>query len=399
MYLYLALSLASLVAAKTHLQETFTEESFSNWVTSDWKGKENMGKWDISSGDWYGDKDIARGMRTTEDAKFYAISKKLDEPFSNDGKTLVVQYAVKHEKKGTSFCGGGYIKLLPADIDQKTFGGDTPYYIMFGPDLCGYDVARVHLIFSKEGENMLKKDDIKLEWADKNEYTHLYTLIINPDNTYKVLVDNAERASGNLGDGQWSKFPLKERDDPNDVKPADWVDEPRIVDPEAKKPEDWDENEPKMVKDSSATKPADWDEAEDGEWEPPMIDNPKYKGKWSAPMIDNPAYKGVWAPKKIANPEYDGKSYIYNNIGVVGFELWVVNSGSIISNILITDSVEEATNHAAKIFSTDFVENEKTAKKELDEKNKPAKTEAEAEPEVDAEDLDAGDDAEEKEEL
>ena len=33
----------------------------------------------------------------------------------------------KHEKKDTSFCGGGYLKLLGADLDQKNFGGDSPY--------------------------------------------------------------------------------------------------------------------------------------------------------------------------------------------------------------------------------------------------------------------------------
>jgi len=365
-------AVASLASAKTHLLDSFTTDSFKQWVTSDWKGAENMGKWDISSGEWNGDAELGRGMRTTEDAKFYSISKKLDEPFTNEGKPLVVQYAVKHEKKGTSFCGGGYVKLLPSTVDQAKFGGDSPYFVMFGPDLCGYDVARVHLIFSKDGENMLKKEDIKLEWNDKNEFTHVYTLIVNPDNTYKVLIDNVERATGNLGDGQWSKFPLKEIDDANDKKPADWVDEPKIVDPEAKKPEDWDENEPKMLKDPSATKPSDWDDAEDGEWEAPMIDNPKYKGKWSAQMIDNPKYKGPWAPKKVPNPEYDGKSYIYKDIGAVGFELWIVNSGSIFSNLIVTDSVEEAKALADKTFTTAFIEAEKTAKKEFDEKNKPA---------------------------
>lgn len=218
---------------------------------------------------------------------------------------------------------------------------------------------------------MLKKDEIKLEYADKNEFTHLYTLIIKPDNTYKVLIDLVERASGNLGDGNWSKFPLKEIPDPSDVKPADWVEEPKMVDPSAKKPEDWDENEPQMIKDPAATKPSDWNDEEDGAWEAPMIDNPKYKGKWSAPMIDNPKYKGVWTQKKMPNPEYNGKSYIYNDIGVVGFELWVVNSGSIFSNLIITDSEQEAMDFAEKTFKP-FVEKEKEAKKLYDEKNKPA---------------------------
>ena len=30
----------------------------------------------------------------------------------------------------------------------------------------------------------------------------------------------------------------------------------------------------------------------DGEWEPPMIDNPDYKGEWKPRQIDNPDYKG-----------------------------------------------------------------------------------------------------------
>ena len=50
---------------------------------------------------------------------------------------------------------------MGSDIDQSSFGGDTPYKIMFGPDLCGYDVSRIHAIFTYDGENLLKTDDIK----------------------------------------------------------------------------------------------------------------------------------------------------------------------------------------------------------------------------------------------
>lgn len=41
-----------------------------------------------------------------------------------------------------------------------------------------------------------------------------------------------------------------------------------------------------------------------GEWKPPIIDNPNYKGKWRPPMIDNPNYRGKWKPRTIPNPEY-----------------------------------------------------------------------------------------------
>lgn len=39
--------------------------------------------------------------------------------------------------------------------------------------------------------------------------------------------------------------------------------------------QDWDK--PENIPDPDAKKPEDWDEDMDGEWEPPMIPNPEYK--------------------------------------------------------------------------------------------------------------------------
>lgn len=39
--------------------------------------------------------------------------------------------------------------------------------------------------------------------------------------------------------------------------------------------QDWDK--PENIADPDAKKPEDWDEDMDGEWEPPMIPNPEYK--------------------------------------------------------------------------------------------------------------------------
>ena len=64
------------------------------------------------------------GIQTSEDYRFYAISAEYPE-FSSKDKTLVLQFSVKHEQKLD--CGGGYVKLLGGDVDQKKFGGDTPY--------------------------------------------------------------------------------------------------------------------------------------------------------------------------------------------------------------------------------------------------------------------------------
>ena len=98
------------------------------------------------------------GIKTSQDAKFYGISAKFDKPFSNKGKTLVIQFTVKHEQKID--CGGGYIKLLPADVDQTGFHGESPYFIMFGPDICGYSTKKVHVIFNYKEKNLLTKKDI-----------------------------------------------------------------------------------------------------------------------------------------------------------------------------------------------------------------------------------------------
>jgi calreticulin len=126
---------------------------------------------------------------------------------------LPVQFSVKHEQDID--CGGGYIKLLPASRyamgaqdhslcswvlalmrqiskhgwvsrsgkKMKDFGGDTPYSIMFGPDICGYSTRKTHVIVGYKGKNYLIKKDIKCE---TDQLTHVYTLIIKPDNSYQV---------------------------------------------------------------------------------------------------------------------------------------------------------------------------------------------------------------------
>ena len=93
-----------------------------------------MGEWKQTAGEHFADASD-KGVQTSEDARFYGMSAKLDESFDNDGKDLIIQYTVKHEQDLD--CGGAYIKLMHGDVDQDTFGGDTPYSVMFGPDVCG----------------------------------------------------------------------------------------------------------------------------------------------------------------------------------------------------------------------------------------------------------------------
>ena len=52
-----------------------------------------------------------------------------------------------------------------------------------GPDICGPGTKKVHAIFNYKGKNLLINKDIRCK---DDIYTHLYTLIVKPDNTYEV---------------------------------------------------------------------------------------------------------------------------------------------------------------------------------------------------------------------
>jgi len=307
-----------------------------------------IGEFKQTAGEWFGDASD-KGIQTSEDARFYGISAKMDSPFTNKDKELVLQMSVKHEQDLD--CGGAYIKLMGPDVDQAKFGGETPYQIMFGPDICGYSNRKTHAIFNYEpkNENLLIKDELKVE-TDK--LTHLYTLVVKPDNTFEVFIDLESVRNGSLEAG-WDFLLPKEIPDPAISKPADWVDEKKIADPDDKKPDGYDDI-PAEIPDPDAKKPDDWDDEEDGEWESPNIDNPEYKGPWSPKMIDNPAYKGEWEHPLIPNPDYKEDKELYmrcKDCTHVGFELWQVKSGTIFDDIIVTDSFKEAKEYAEKTFA------------------------------------------------
>merc|ERR1711937_456551 len=303
------------------------------------------------------------------DSKFYGISANFDT-FSNAGKDLIIQYQAKYEKDVE--CGGGYVKVGPKLEDPKAFGDPTVYNIMFGPDKCGYN-KRTHLIFNYKGKNVLKKSDLSYK-QDGDGTSHLYTLVLKPDNTVRVEVDQEKLYEGSIKE-DWEVLKPKTINDPEDKKPSDWVDTSMMDDPEDKKPDDWTDE--KRIVDEEAKKPDDWDDEEDGEWEAPMKDNPDYKGDWKA--------------KKIANPEYedDDKVYSYSDFGFLGFDLWQVKGGTIFDNVIVCDDVSEADAFAKKWKALNEVETAK--KKEEDDAKK--KDEAKA----DAEDDDDDDEEDKKE--
>jgi calreticulin len=336
--------LAAVAHATVHFKEDFGSGWDSRWVESTFKGAE-QGKFRWTAGAFYGDAEADKGIQTSTDARFYGISAKFDS-FSNEGKELVIQFTVKFEQ--SIDCGGGYVKLYPSGITQSQLHGDTPYHIMFGPDICGPGTRKVHVIFAYKGRNLLTKKEIRCK---DDVYTHLYTLRVKPDNTYEVYIDNEKAESGTLED-DWDFLPPKRIRDPNVQKPpqSEWDEREKIDDESATKPDDWEK--PQFIPDPNAKKPEDWDDEMDGEWEPPQIENPEYKGEWKPPQIDNPNYKGPWQHPEIDNPEYsaDPNLYRYTDIGAIGVDVWQVKSGTIFDNILVADSLEDARAHAKETW-------------------------------------------------
>lgn len=348
-----------------------------------------------------------RGLVLKSKAKHAAIAAPLKKPFVFSNKPFVVQYEVNLQNGQE--CGGAYIKLISAQkgrVDLKNFHDKTPYTIMFGPDKCGNDF-KLHFIFRHVNplteeieEKHAKRPRDKIEEPFKDKKSHLYTLVIRPDNTFEISLDHEVINSGSLlEDFTPSVNPPKEIDDPEDFMPEDWDEREKIPDPEATKPDDWDEDapmqipdpvaekpsgwlddEPEMVPDPTAEKPDDWDDEMDGEWEaplitnpkcvdapgcgewkPPMVDNPEFKGKWRPPMIDNPNYRGKWKPRKIPNPDFfeDLEPFKMTAIDAVGLELWSMSDNILFDNILVTDNVAEAYQFAQETFDLKVMKIEK----------------------------------------
>ncbi|CAG8575429.1 2656_t:CDS:10 [Paraglomus brasilianum] len=334
-----------------HFVEQFTPDWVERWSTSKATKEESgeelkyVGVWSVEEPTVYPGIVNDSGLVAKTAAALHAISAQFTEPLDNTGKTLVVQYEVKPQQ-GLE-CAGAYLKLLTktdTKLHAEEFNAATPYTIMFGPDRCG-GTNKVHFIFRhkhpKTGEYE-EKHLASSPSANVEKTSSLYTLVVKPDNSFEIRINNKVEKAGNLLESFSPPVnPPKDIDDPDDKKPDDWVDNPKMPDPDATKPDDWDESapfeivdedavkpddwldEPQTIPDPEAEKPEYWDDEEDGAWLPPQINNPKcenvsgcgpwqrpmkrnpnYKGKWYPPQIDNPDYKGPWSPRRIPNPDY-----------------------------------------------------------------------------------------------
>jgi hypothetical protein len=264
-------------------------------------------------------------------------------------------------------------------------------------------VDQVHLILVVDGVRHRLVDPPRSR-LDGDLRTHEYKLTVWPDTgAFEIQVDGFRMRHGSLADEGAFAPPLVPPStiaDPDDVEPADWPRDEFIPDPDASRPADWDESEPRMIPDPQArdppagwdtatpawladigaTRPDDWDDDEDGKWEQPRVVNPacrrrgpnrrevmcgpwtapeilnpRYRGRWVAPYIRNPRYRGVWTPRRIPNPaladrsadEERARTAVARALAApkrlaAAFEVWTTAGGTIIDNLYIGHSEDEA---------------------------------------------------------
>lgn len=392
--LILFISFISSIEIPSHLHEKLIFfETFDNF------------SWTFSTNKKYKEQDIEirgavnapiefandHGLVLNSPNRHYGVSQKLKDWLQVKDEDLVIQYELKLED--VLNCGGAYIKLLRPTSSNKdiqdiitNLAPDTPYSIMFGPDKCGA-TNKVHVIFQYQ-------NPITQEWEEKHynetvsvqgdKKSHTYTLHIrNNDDSFAIYTDKKLIKTGGLLTHLIPAIqPPATIDDPEDQKPADWVDEEKIPDPSVIKPADWDDDAPRKIVDPNASKPAgwldsepleisdpeafkpaDWDDEEDGEyeapmipnpkcdaigcgeWKPPLIPNPKFQGKWSPPLIDNPEYKGPWKPRQLPNPNFFEAQHPANSIapiGAIAIEVWTTNNGIVFDNFVIAKDLQDA---------------------------------------------------------
>lgn len=104
------LATASFATAKIYLSETFDNEDWKSTWSVPSSNTNDLGNWEISSGKFFADENVNRGLRTTDNMHFYALTAPLQELFSNQDRDLIIQFSAKNEQ-GLD-CGGAYLKVI-----------------------------------------------------------------------------------------------------------------------------------------------------------------------------------------------------------------------------------------------------------------------------------------------
>ena len=183
----LVLSSINLAAGEIYFKETFDSDWKKNWVNSK---SSNYAKFALSPGWWHVDPSD-KGLMTQTLASNYAISSKFTS-FSSNSKPLIIQYTLRNHQKIE--CSGAYIKVLNNKFDPISFNNETPYLVMFGPDICE-NVYKTHIILPYNNKNWSVTTLID---SPKDHLTHQHTLVLNPDFSVVYLLDNQEAFRGSL---------------------------------------------------------------------------------------------------------------------------------------------------------------------------------------------------------
>eukprot|EP00928_Gymnodinium_smaydae_P005920 TRINITY_DN12051_c0_g2_i1.p1 TRINITY_DN12051_c0_g2~~TRINITY_DN12051_c0_g2_i1.p1 ORF type:complete len:1044 (-),score=239.32 TRINITY_DN12051_c0_g2_i1:202-3246(-) len=145
-------------------------------------------------------------------------------------------------------------------VDSSYDKHDLPYDVMW------LDIEHTNgkAYFTWNDANFPTPDQMIQKISDKKrKFVNVVDPHIKKDDNFHVYKEIKEKQLF------IKKVSWKMMDDPEDVKPADWVTEKQIVDP-------------------NATKPDVWNDEEDGPYVAPMIENPAYKGEWYARKITDP---------------------------------------------------------------------------------------------------------------
>ncbi|XP_007533311.2 calreticulin-3 isoform X1 [Erinaceus europaeus] len=303
--------------ATVYFQEQFLDgEHWRNrWVQS--ANDSRFGHFRLSSGTFYGHKEKDKGLQTSQDGRRYALSARFPA-FSSRGRALVLQFSVKHGQRLD--CGGGYVKLLPADVDQTRLSARSPYYVMFGPDICGFDLKKVHVILHFQNQYHHNKKPIRCK---VDAFTHLYTLVLRPDLTYAVKIDGQVVEAGSV-EYDWQLTSLRSA-----RRAAARAREQAGAGHQA---QDWE----KQFLDTSTSTAGEWSPGLDGAallQKPPYQDGLRPEGISGDVWLQEERPPSSWA-------EFDLTEF--EDIGAIGLDLWQVRSGTIFDNFLITDDEDYA---------------------------------------------------------
>lgn len=303
------LALGSLPALAWGKTEVYFEDHTQNAQFRDWQvpiaKEEKLGFWRVIDGE-------DGGARTTSDQHRHVFLKHLWQTFSTENRTFVLQLSVRFPP-GVE-CAGGYINLYDKNASMVFLDQMGVPLLSFGPNICGRD-QQVLVSWRYRGKQHAIRKDIPTPY---DTVSHLYTLHVQPDQTYEVFVDWERVASGSLT-RDWRMLPPRYIQDVNAPRPADWQTAAEIDDP-------------------ADVRPADWDESKRGPWQPRRIPNPKYEGPWVPPVIENPEYYR------------DDRLYVLEDVMAMGFDVWQSQSGTTFGHILITDSLEYARNESMRTW-------------------------------------------------